>query len=90
MARRNRGDHQIESSPSSSNVVVLKLNNSVRRVAIIHNCDEPSSHSPDSANATTSCIYIEKSRKFKHSATILDGGCYFLLNRNDGYPEHTT
>ena len=62
-------------SVNDSRPAVLRMNGRIRRVALYHVCD-------DNCRA-----YIGRLH-FKHSKSVLTGGCYTLVRRNGGYPPH--
>ena len=58
-----------------SQVAVLQLGRRVRRVAVMHVCDRD-------------CRVLVDKRKVVHKQSLLSGGSYYILTREDGYPPH--
>ena len=62
-------------STNGNEVVILLFRRRVRRVAVMHACDEE-------------CKVQVSAGTVGHSATLLRGGVYRVVTRERGYPPH--
>jgi len=71
--------YRLTNAPIEEAGRVLRLNNSVRRVAHIHDCTDVVQNVP-------SCVVSADTGEFEHASSLLDGGRYYLYGRANGYP----
>lgn len=58
-----------------SDIYFLKLDKSMRKVGMMHDCQH-----------TGKCRFNFDNRTIQHSTTTLDGGCFYLMTRSMSYP----
>jgi len=80
LSRSTSNTYAVHTPIEPAHLHVLRLNESVRRVATIHKCGT------QAGNAGDQCSWSNAEKRYIHSQTIQEGGEYTLVDRKGGYP----